>query len=178
MADESAALLDRAPWFDGMLGADGDRYGLDSFAESEVVVLVFAGNGCPSVRALEPWLVEFQRAYEGRGVRVVWINSNNPALSPGDTYEEMQRRAAAFAYPFPYLCDADHELAGALGATTTPHAVVLDADRRVRYRGRVADSRQAATISTPYLQNAVEDVLAGREVARAETEPYGCSIVW
>jgi hypothetical protein len=64
------------------------------------------------------------------------------------------------------------------GAVTTPHAFVLDERRRLRYRGRVADSRQASTVTVPYLELAVGDVLDGRQVAVAETEPYGCSIIW
>jgi len=55
---------------------------------------------------------------------------------------------------------------------------VLDDERRVRYRGRVADSRQASDIREPYVKYAVDDLLAGRAVALPETEPYGCSIVW
>ncbi len=55
---------------------------------------------------------------------------------------------------------------------------VPDERRRLRYRGRVTDSREASTVTVPYLELAVEDVLDGREVAVGETEPYDCSIIW
>jgi hypothetical protein len=77
-----------------------------------------------------------------------------------------------------YLKDEGGLVARRYGAVTSPHAFVLDERRRLRYRGRVSDSRQASTVTVPYLELAVEDVLAGRQVAVAETEPYGCSIVW
>jgi thiol-disulfide isomerase/thioredoxin len=169
---------EQIPFFEDLLGVDGRRHSSSSFADARVLVVIFAANGCPSVRALEPWLVRFQRDYETRGVLVVWINSNNAALSPADSYEQMITRAEGFAYPFPYLKDADREVARRFGAETTPHAFVLDDSRRIRYRGRVADSRQASEITAPYVQRAVDDILEGREVAVPETEPYGCSIVW
>jgi len=82
----------RAPAFQALLGTDGRQYSLSSFTEARVLVVVFAGNGCPSVAALEPWLVGFQCEYEKDGVKVVWINSNNASLSPADTYGEMVTR--------------------------------------------------------------------------------------
>jgi peroxiredoxin len=166
------------PVFDFLLGTDGRRYSLSSFAGARVLVVVFAGNGCPSVAALEPWIVDFQNDYAQSDVTLVWINSNNAALSPADTYEEMVKRAVSSQLPFAYLKDDDGRVARSFGARTTPHAFVLDEDREIRYRGRVADSRQAASIREPYVRDAVEDLLAGRSVALPETEPYGCAIVW
>jgi hypothetical protein len=34
------------------------------------------------------------------------------------------------------------------------------------------------TITSHDLENAVADVVAGRPVTVAETEPFGCAIVW
>jgi len=167
----------RAPDFE-LRATDGLRYSLESFAGARILVVVFAANGCPSVRALEPWLVRFQKDYESRGVKVIWINSNNDALSPPDSYDEMLKRAEKFEYPFTYLKDEGGAVARAFGALTTPHSFVLDEKRRIRYRGRVADSRQAETITEPYVQQAVDDLLAGKAVTLADTEPYGCGIVW
>lgn len=146
--------------------------------DAPVLVLVFVGNGCPSVRAFEPWLADFQRAYEDRGVQVVWVNSNNPALSPEDGELATEERIATMPYEFRYLRDPDHSLALALGAETTPHAFVLDEERAVRYAGAIGDSRQPDSMTTAYVQCAVDDLLAGRPVAVANTEPTGCAIVW
>jgi hypothetical protein len=70
---------------------------------------------------------------------------------------------------------------GAYGAVCTPHAFVLDEEGRVAYQGRIADSRDPAKVTEPSLENALEDLLAGREVAvpvTHVTDPFGCSIVW
>jgi hypothetical protein len=109
---------------------------------------------------------------------LVLVNSNNSALSPGDTYEAIVKRASESGFAFPYLKDEGSVVARRFGAATTPDAFVLDQQRRLRYRGRIADSRQASTVTVRYLDRAVEDILAGREVSVSETEPYGCSIVW
>jgi thiol-disulfide isomerase/thioredoxin len=164
--------------FDGLVGADGATYSLSSFEDKRVVVVVFAANGCPTVRSLEPWLQEFQREYERQGVQLVLVNSNNSSLSPRDTHAEIVKRARDSGYAFPYLKDDGGVVARRFGAVTTPHAFVLDEQRRLRYQGRIADSRQASTVSVPYLAQAVDEILAGRQVAVANTEPYGCSIVW
>jgi hypothetical protein len=61
---------------------------------------------------------------------------------------------------------------------STPHAFVFDRVRRLRYRGRIDDSRDPASVTSFDLDRAVADVLAGRPVEVAETQPFGCAIVW
>jgi peroxiredoxin len=161
-----------------MAAADGRLYSLSSFGDREVLVLVFLGNGCPTAKACEEALIEFQATCGPRGVGLVAINPNNPYLSPPDTMAEMARRARDKGYNFPYLKDADATLARAYGMTRTPQCCVLDRDRVLRYRGRVFDARDPARVRRRDLQEAVEDLLAQREVRVPETESFGCSIVW
>ena len=140
-------------------------------------MLVFSSNGCPTVRAAEDGLVALQDAYAGAGVQLLAINANNPYLSPLDTYEEMVKRAEAKGFNFPYVKDMDGSVARGYGATRTPHVFLLDGDRRLRYRGRIADSRDPAKVTRRDLERAVEDLLAGRAIEVPETEPFGCAIV-
>jgi hypothetical protein len=62
------------------------------------------------------------------------------------------------------------------GATCTFHVFLLDRERRLRYRGRFDDSRKADRVTSHDLRNALEDVLAGRNVRVPETEPFGCGL--
>ena len=169
---------DRAPRFDGLVGADGRPYSLESFDDKPVLVLVFVGNGCPTVRLYEQRLVELHRRYADRGVQVVLVNSNNPHLSPPDTYHRMVERAERSELPFPYLKDPDGSLARACGAVCTPHAFAFDRDRRLRYRGRIDDSRTGRRVTSDDLEAAIADLLEGRAVREPETTPFGCAIVW
>ena len=178
VTSEPAILGAVAPGFSQVAAIDGRHYSLSSFDGREVLALVFLGNGCPTAKSCEDGLIELQAAYESRGVKLIAINPNNPYLSPPDTLREMSRRAHAKGYNFPYLKDPDATLARAYGVTRTPQACVLDGDRVLRYRGRVFDARDPARVHRRDLQEAVDDLLAHREVRVPETDAFGCSIVW
>ena len=172
------ALGDVAPPFAGLIGTDGVAYSTDSFEDASVLVLVFVGNGCPTVRLYEERLATIDVRYRERGARIVLVNSNNPYLSPPDTRQRTVERAARSALSFVYLQDPDGSLARACGAICTPHAFVFEADRRLRYRGRIDDSRTGQSVTTSDLSDAIADVLDRRSVRVAETAPFGCAIVW
>ena len=161
-----------------MIDLDGQPYSLPSAGGRELLVLAFLGNGCPTAKSCEDVLIDLQASYGPRGVRLVAINPNNPYLSPPDTLLEMARRRALKGFNFPYVKDPDGSAARSYGVTRTPEIVVLDGDRRVRYRGRVMDARDPARARRQDLQEALDDLLAGEEVEVPETEAFGCSIVW
>jgi thiol-disulfide isomerase/thioredoxin len=157
---------------------DSEQHSLSSLAGSTATVVVFIGNGCPTVRAYEQRLIALQETWWLRGVRVIAINANNSFLSPPDTFEEMIQRANHRNFNFPYLKDDDRAVAKSFGAICTPHAFVLNANQKVVYDGRIDDSRVGDKITSRDLENAVADVVAGRPVAVHRTDPFGCSIVW
>ena len=167
-----------APGFRELPGVDGGRYSLSSFDGAPVLVIVFASNGCPTVRAYEDRLIRLHETYAERGVQLVAINSNDPHLSPFDTLDEMVARANERGLGYPYLKDADGSVARAFGAVCTPHVFVFDGERRLRYQGRIDDARVAETVESPDLENAIGDLLAGRTVVVPATRPFGCAIVW
>lgn len=169
---------DKAPEIGRLLATDGRLYSLSSFGDARLLVMVFTSNGCPTVRAYEDRLAEIQRRYVDSGVRMAAVNANNPHLSPRDTYAEMVTRAQDRRLPFPYLKDDEGRAAKAFGAICTPHAFVFDEGRRLRYQGRVDDARDPANVTSPDLENAIANLLAGTPPLRPVTEPFGCSIVW
>jgi thiol-disulfide isomerase/thioredoxin len=167
-----------APVSGQMRGVDGRSYTLDAFGDSEVLVVVFIGNGCPTVRAYEDRLKDLHKEYSDKGVQIIAVNSNNPHLSPFDTYPEMVSRAGEVGLPFPYLKDEDGALARAFGALSTPHAFVFDGQGRLRYRGRIDDARNPESVKHRDLEEAVHALLEGRTPAVEVTEAFGCSIIW
>jgi len=164
------------PAFEGLPATDGRRLGFTEFAADELVVLIFASNRCPTAKAYGSRMNAFQRDFGPRGVRLVAINSNDPHLYPDEDQARMVERAAADGYTFPYLVDDDQRVAAAYGATCTFHVFVLDRDRRIRYEGRFDDSRIEANVTHNDLRDAVNDLLAGRDVRVATTRPFGCSL--
>jgi hypothetical protein len=178
------ALFDRAtlsigapgPSFADLLGTDGRRYGLSSFDDHEVVVLLFSSNRCPTAKAYGSRMNRLQAAYGPRGVQLVVLNSNDPGLYPDESYARMIDRAREDGYRFPYLFDEGQAVARAYGPSRTFHAFVLDRDRRLRYEGRFDDARLEERVTTCDLADGLDDLLAGRPVRNPVTRPFGCSL--
>jgi peroxiredoxin len=166
-----------APDFD-LPGTDGRRHSLSSFGAKPVLVVVFSCNHCPYVKAYEDRMVAVQKDYGGRGVQLVAINSNDEKSYPEDSFDEMVRRAKEKSFNFPYLRDEQQTVVEAYGAVCTPHVFVFDQSRRLRYRGRIDDSKDPANVKSPDLRNALDDLVEGRDVRVPDTRPFGCSIKW
>jgi peroxiredoxin len=166
----------RAPDFADLLATDGGRYGMSSFRDREVIVLVFSSNRCPTAKAYGERLNALQRDYGRRGVQVVAMNANDPHLYPDESYARMVERAAEDGYTFPYLVDEGQRVARAYGAACTFHLFVLDSGRHLRYQGRFDDARIEANVTSHDLRNALDEILSGRAVTVAATRPFGCSL--
>jgi len=171
------SLDSRAPDFD-LPGVDGRSHSLASFSNKPILVVVFSCNHCPYVKAYEDRMVAIQREYGAEGVQLVAINSNDESSYPEDSFPEMVKRAKEKGFNFPYLRDQSQSVVDAYGAVCTPHVFAFDKERRLRYRGRIDDSRDPKAVTVNDLRNALDDLLASREVKVPETRPFGCSIKW
>lgn len=172
----SLRIGDPAPAFEGLLGTDGERYGFDRSRDATALVLIFSSNRCPTAKAYASRMNDLQREYGPRGVQLLAINSNDPHLYPDEDLARMVQRAAEDRYEFPYVVDVEQRVARAYGPECTFHVFVLDGDRRLRYRGRFDDARLPERATSHDLRDALDDVLAGREVRRPETRAFGCSL--
>jgi peroxiredoxin len=179
MIAQQYALKDgaAAPPF-ALPGVDGRTHRLQDYADKPVLVVVFSCNHCPYVQAFEARMVAVQRDYAAKGVQLVAINSNDEQDYPEDDVAHMVARAREQGYNFPYLRDADQKVASAYGAVCTPHVLAFDAQRKLRYQGRIEDGRDAKDTTRRDLREALDDLLAGREVRVPETPAFGCSVKW
>jgi peroxiredoxin len=170
-------------------GIDGKTYSLQSFKDARVLVVVFICNHCPTSQAYEDRLVKLTGDYAGKGVKVVAINPNNPASlrldelgysDVGDSFEDMKIRAKQRHFNFPYLYDGETEItSNKYGPVATPHIFVFDQDRKLRYNGRIDDMENPAkTPKSLDARNAIDALLAGKEIAIPVTKTFGCSIKW
>ena len=164
------------PEFEGLLGTDGQTYGRSSFADREALVLIFSSNRCPTAKAYGERMNALQTDLGPHGVQLVAVNSNDPHLYPDESYARMVDRAREDGYTFPYLADEGQRVARAYGATCTFHAFVLDRDGRLRYQGRFDNSRIPERVTDHDLRNALDEILAGRDVRVSQTRPFGCSL--
>ena len=166
-----------APDFD-LPGVDGKNHSLNSFKEKPVLVVIFSCNHCPYVVAYEDRMVSIQRDYAAKGVQFVAINSNDDKAYPEDSFPEMVKRAREKGFNFPYLRDESQKVVEAYGGVCTPHVFAFDRSRKLRYRGRIDDSKEESKVTTRDLRNALDDLVAGRAVRVPDTRLFGCSIKW
>jgi len=90
----------------------------------------------------------------------------------------MKARAVSKDYPYPYLKDGDSSIARAYGARVTPHVYVIDGTGVLRYRGYVDDSARPEERTRTGLTDALDALLAKRDVTTAATRAFGCTIKW
>jgi len=177
-----------APDFE-LKGVDGKSYSLASFEKAKVLVVIFTCNHCPTAQAYEDRIIRLASDYESKNVSVVAIMPNDPAClrldeldfsDLGDSYEEMKIRAKEKNFNFPYLYDGDTETASSsYGPIATPHVFVFDNSRKLRYEGRVDDMESPfRTPASTDTRNAIDALLANREVTVKKTKVFGCSVKW
>lgn len=178
----------QAPDFN-LLGVDGKRYSLKSFAGADVLAIVFTCNHCPTAQAYEERIKKLTADYKSKKVAVVAISSNDPKAilldelgytDMSDTYDEMKLRAKDMAYNFPYLYDGDDQkIALAYGPVATPHIFIFDKARKLQYNGRIDDvEKPTGTPKNIDARNAIEAMLAGKPVPAPATKTFGCSMKW
>lgn len=156
---------------------DGD-VSLQDYTDRDAVVVLFTCNHCPYAQAWEDRLIQIAHDYNDQGVGFVAISSNDPEQYPADSPDAMRQRADEKNFPFPYLFDASQDVARAYGAERTPEVFVFDKEGQLRYHGAPDDSYEEAQMTTPYLRNALDALLAAEEVPVTETPPVGCTIKW
>jgi peroxiredoxin len=150
------------------------------FAGAPAYLVVFMCNHCPYVKHVADALAQLAREYQGRGVAVIGINSNDAESYTDDAPAKMVEEAAQRKYTFPYLYDATQEVAKAYRAACTPDFYVFDRDRKLVYRGQMDDSRPQSglPVTGKELRAALDAVLAGRSVSPQQKPSLGCNIKW
>jgi peroxiredoxin len=137
-----------------------------ALAEHKAVVVLFLSTVCPYANYFAEHLRALDERYGPKGVLFVGVNSNS-----WETKDEVAEHARKRGLAFAMIKDEDHKVADSLGARVTPEAFLIDASGRLRYRGWVK-SRQ----ESPDLQRALDDLIEGRSVRRAETKAFGCAV--
>ena len=170
-------LGSEAPSFD-LPAVDGSNHSLDDYADAPALAVIWSCNHCPYVQAWEGRMIDIQRDYADRGVRVVAVSSNDAERYPEDSFEAMKARADRLAFNFDYLYDEDQSAARAYGPERTPEVFLFDRDRKLVYHGAIDDSREEDGVRRHHLREALDAVLDGGDPAVAETPAVGCSVKW
>jgi len=149
----------------------GKDVDLKTAAGKKATVLMFIATTCPISNAYNERMAALANDYSGKGVAFVGINSNRQEAA-----EAVAAHAKEHGFSFPVVKDPNNVKADEFGASVTPEVFVYDTDWKLRYHGRIDDKKEVSEVSSKDLSAALDAVLAGKEVAVAETKAFGCSI--
>jgi peroxiredoxin len=171
--EKGVKIGDQAPAWENLSGTDDKHHSLKDLEKSKVIAVVFTCNTCPVAKAYEKRLNQLTNDYKEKGVAVVAINVNKDSHND---LEAMKQHAEAEGFSFTYLFDPSQQIARDYGATCTPHAFLLDSERKIAYKGAIDDDMNADAVKQHSLQDAIDAVLAGKAPTVAETKQFGCGI--
>ena len=144
-------------------GVDGKIISMSANLDNKGYIVIFTCNTCPYSVAYEDRIIALHNKYASQGYPVIAINPNDPVVQPGDSFENMQKRAKEKTFPFPYVFDSTQEITLAYGATNTPHVYVVERvnkDYFVRYIGAIDNNTRDASLATKfYVEDAVNSLL-------------------
>ncbi len=125
-----------------------------------VIVLCFWCSTCSSCRRVEHTLDKLARDYQGQAL-VLALDAN-----AGETGQRVRAFAKENGLKLPIFLNPDGALADLFGIEVTTTTVILDGDGKLRYCGRFRDGDRR-----PYVEEALQAVLSGKEVA-VPTTPH------
>jgi peroxiredoxin len=159
---------------------DNKYVSLSDFKKAKGFIVIFTCNHCPFAKAYEDRIIALDKRYSAQGYPVIAINPNDPEAEPLDSFELMQERAKEKGFTFPYLFDEGQKIFPQYGATKTPHVFVLQKEggkNIVKYIGTIDDNyKNPADVTVKYVENAVDALLAGKEIEVKTTVAVGCGI--
>jgi peroxiredoxin len=151
--------------------AKGTAHSLKSLEGKNGTVLIFIAVQCPVSNGYNERMAKLAQDYKARGVNVIGINANST-----ESAADVKDHASKNNLTFPILKDNGNKIADMLGATRTPEAYFLDANNKLLYHGRIDNSRDISQVNSSELRDALEATLAGKPVAKATANAFGCSI--
>jgi peroxiredoxin len=144
------------------------------------LLVMFLCAHCPFVQHVNRELAQLGRDYSARGIGIVAISSNDADTYPDDAPPGLSHQAKEQGFQFPYLFDDSQNVARAYEAACTPDFFLFDADKKLVYRGQLDGSRPGNDVAVDGrdLRAALDQVLAGKPVAKTQLPSIGCNIKW
>jgi peroxiredoxin len=174
-ASRAAAAEDgnKAPAFK-LANYDGKTVSLADY-KGKIVVLEWFNYECPFVKyhyEQSKTLIELPEKYKDKGVVWLAINSTGHQTTEGN-----KEFAEKFKLSYPILDDRTGNVGHLYGAKTTPDMFIIDAKGNIAYSGALDNSpmgKEKDVIN--YVDKALAELTAGKEVSTPSTEPYGCTV--
>jgi peroxiredoxin len=139
--------------------------------DKKATVIMFIATRCPVSNAYNDRMETLAKTYMKKQIEFVGINANTT-----EPTEEVAGHAKDHNFTFPVLKDADDKVADLYDAHVTPETFVVSSTGVIVYHGRIDNSMDPANVASNDLSTALDDILAGKTVAKPETKAFGCSI--
>ncbi|HZT30894.1 MAG TPA: thioredoxin family protein [Bryobacteraceae bacterium] len=158
----------------------GQTISLETYADSNALLVVFISRHCPYVQHVKEELARLGKDYAGKPLGIVAICSNDAANYPEDAPERLKQLALELDWCFPVCYDESQDIARAYRAACTPDFFLYDGSRQLVYRGQLDDSRpgNGVPVTGRDLRAAIDAVLAGSPAAAKQRPSIGCNIKW
>lgn len=160
--------------------ASDKEISLDGFSGNNLIVVVFFSNNCAFTKHYVDRIKQLEQLVSSSNSTLILVNSNSEKYTPLESEENMQRFIQENNLNTPYLADKDQSIAKAFGARRTPEAFVLQFENggaQVKYKGAIDDNAQSASdVNHAFLNDAVRNLLAKKEVEQKSTRANGCLI--
>ncbi len=179
-ASTMLALGVSAPAFNLTDVVSGTPVSLDTFTGKSALLVMFISVHCPFVKHVQTQLAQIGTDYASKGLGIVGISPNDIEKYPDDAPEHLQALAQTEGFNFPLCCDPSQAVAKVYMAACTPDFFLFDRHRHLAYRGQLDDSRPSngKPVTGQDLRQAIESLLAGKEVDPNQRPSIGCNIKW
>jgi peroxiredoxin len=169
-ADEPTATELRLP------DLDGRQIGPLRAKDAKAVVFIFIRTDCPISNRYAPELRRLYEKFATSGIKF-WLVYPDP----DESSQVIRNHIKEYEYRLSALRDTEHKLVKMTGAQVTPEAAVFSPTGRMVYRGRIDDRYVAFGKARPKpttrdLEQVLEAVLEGKQVASKTTAAIGCFI--
>jgi peroxiredoxin len=158
----------------------GNSISLATFSDKPALLVMFISVHCPFVKHVQSQLAQIGKDYAAKGLAIVAISPNDVEKYPDDAPEHQRELARSEGFNFPICYDPDQAVAKAYTAACTPDFFLFDRDRALAYRGQLDDSRPSngKPVTGQDLRDAIELLLAGKDVDPNQRPSIGCNIKW
>jgi thioredoxin-related protein len=174
----SLAIGSSIPLIDQSLqDISGKQITTSSAMGTKGLLVMFSCNTCPYVMRNQARTKQLAKLAKENGIGVLLLNSNEGGRQDGDSFDDMKSYANQQGYDFYYALDAGSRLADAYGASRTPEIFLFDSGGHLKYKGAIDDNpSDASNVRRRHAQEAIAEMLAGREITVKESRSVGCGI--
>jgi glutathione peroxidase-family protein len=149
------------------------------YADKSALLVIVTCNHCKYSQSYWNRIIKLANKYEEDNLGIVAICGNDAVQYPQDSLTNMVDIATQRQFPFEYLHDENQAVLKALGAERTPEVFLFNSKRELVYKGAIDDSwENEATVTSVYLEDAIEYALDGVDIDYPEVPAVGCSVKW